>query len=276
MQQLSIRRGMLSELTLSNGRKVRPGDGIPEMTTRYVELLPHVSTGQAMKKCIKHFCDKMFIGSGPGTSRMDSRGVIKRETPPPIHLGHLRKATMCSFHSDFWAVCNPSIRNLKLLGDPQARRVLVSSRVAKDAGAAFQDMADEDDPDPELADEEYVGIEETPIEFTAYNLARQLDLDARALRAKNKAKSARSKGMTPGGVQECNLVRANDILGGLRFFFYTIRKSRAHKFPESRFSLATTFCTNSPKLAYVCMRGLQLKKDGKRLLIFGYFPATCL
>ncbi|OAQ95966.1 hypothetical protein LLEC1_01919 [Akanthomyces lecanii] len=276
MQQLSIRRGMLSELKLSNGETVRPGDGIPEMTVRYVELLGHTTTVQTMKQYITRLYDQMFSGPSPGTKRMDTRGVIRNETTPPINLGIVRKAALCGFHTDFWALCNPSIRNLKLLGDPQARRALVASRVARDAGAAFRDLRHEDDSDPELAGEEFEGIEETPLEFTGDDLADRLDLDAQALRAKSKAKLNKSKGMTPGGVQECNLVRANNVLGGLRFFFYTARRNRAHKFPTDRTSLASTFCTHSPKLAYTCLRGLQLKKTGKRLLIFGAYPATCL
>ncbi|KAJ6783709.1 hypothetical protein PWT90_09934 [Aphanocladium album] len=270
MQYFSIRRGMMSELVLSDGTVVRPGDGIPPMTIKTVELEGSPDTIKIMKKNIEYLCANLHGGGGPGVERMTNAGIIKKDSASSVNFGTLSKIALSGFHADFFGFISASSRNIKLLGNPQCRRALSLNDLATDAGA------EPGDEDRDCESDEHAGTKVTSAEVDDGTVAEELELDSEAVHAKVKTESGSATGITPGGVEECNLVRMNDVLGGLRFFFYLFRKSRAHIFPTTKIALAQTFCAHSPKLARTVQRALESKKEGKRLVLFSKYPATCL
>ncbi|KAF5575162.1 hypothetical protein FPANT_11454 [Fusarium pseudoanthophilum] len=72
--------------------------------------------------------------------------------------------------------------------------------------------------------------------------------------------------------------RSEDGVGGLRWYFREMQKARGRggpeKFPTDREDIPKTFCSRSAKLCWTINRVLELKEQGKRVLIFVNHPLT--
>lgn len=71
-----------------------------------------------------------------------------------------------------------------------------------------------------------------------------------------------------------NAALRHDRSGGLQWYFYHTRPDGSYIVPESRVGMMQYICFKSPKISYVMRKALELRKRGKRLLVYCSHPLT--
>lgn len=269
MKMISIRRTMTTPLSLPGGETVTPGGDIPPLSIFTVKVKPLAANVRVVNTHTTALMANMYM-LAPGQSQVGTKGLVQQSGGAMLNTGKLRTAQVTSFHPDLYWMTQPNARTAKLLKDPAAARQLQQRGKSVDFTAQLALTQNAEQLPPVEGDREIIGLDGTALGIDAENLAEDLEIPTEKIKAKTKGAAP-----TAGGVAEVNDYFTKDHTYGLRWLHMGFRKSSRETLPESRIAMATYFCHDSPKMAYILGKALEMQAKGERLLIYANYPITC-
>lgn len=130
MKLLCIRRGMLTRLELPDKSVVSPGDSLPVSASRVVTFRYALSNAkQVTSLCQRHFGD-LLSQSGEHGSEHIGHNIFQDAASQVLNGSVLRVLSLLTTNIGFYLLTQSNIRNVKLLGDTEAVKILAEQKLA--------------------------------------------------------------------------------------------------------------------------------------------------
>ncbi|KAH6610611.1 hypothetical protein Trco_000631 [Trichoderma cornu-damae] len=249
-EMLSVRRGMLTKMTLPDGRTTFMGEGIAGLSVETVELDLTPKVEAKLHEHISVLADKFMSPAGRGLPEMLPGGHLFG-APSVMHNGAVYRRL---------SLASTDVKNIKLT-TPSSRimRRVTEFREGASGGFLSQELT---------ANDQY---------RDGGNGSRISETDDSSLaqsRRRDQAKKSKSGSIPAAGAKEVNRVATYDTTGGLQFVFYNTRESQTLGFPVDRQNQVRYVAWESPKYSYAVLEALEAQAAGERLLIYTNHPLT--
>ncbi|KAK0759222.1 hypothetical protein N5P37_008104 [Trichoderma harzianum] len=259
LKLLSVRRGMLTMMTLPNGDVTFMGKGIAGFKTETVELEHSAEVKAKLAAHINILADKLMTPTEAGPSEVLAGGYVLERAGIIFNGAVYRRLSLASTDVNNIKLTTPSIRLLQRLSDLRQGTVgevpqrLSTTALFNTAGVA-QNLADDLE-----ARINTLGIDESGLP---------------EYQRRKKARNARSKPSLAAGREEVDQVALFDTTGGLQWNFYNTRESQKLGFPPDRVNQVRYVAWDSPKYIYTVLEALDAQTKGERLLVYTNNPLT--
>ncbi|QYT06075.1 hypothetical protein H0G86_012942 [Trichoderma simmonsii] len=259
LKLLSVRRGMLTRMTLPNDDVTFMGEGIAGLKTETVELELPADVKSKLAEHINILVDKLMSPIEAGPPEMLTGGYVLERPGMMLNGAIYRRLSLASTDVHNIELTIPSARLLQRLSDLRRGTVgevsqgMSTTRLLNTAGVA-QNRFD----DLELK-------------------INTMDIDESGLpeyQRRKEARKARSKPIVAAGCKEVDQVAHFDTTGGLQWYFYNTRVDKSLGFPPDRVNQVRYVAWDSPKYIYTVLEAWDAQAKGERLLVYTNNPLT--
>ncbi|KAL7907902.1 P-loop containing nucleoside triphosphate hydrolase protein [Trichoderma velutinum] len=257
LKLLSVRRGMLTQMTLPDGRVTFMGEGISGFNTETIEFEPSAQVKERLASFITILADKLMSPIGVGPPEMLTGGHLVEKAGIMLNSAVYRRLSLASTDVNNITLTTPSARLLQRLSDLRQGT----------AGEVPQVMP--------LA--HHFDRRETRQDEDSAKGVNTMDTDNSGLpeyQRRREARKARLKPIPAAGVKEVNQIAVFDTTGGLQWNFYNTRSDQKFGFPTDRVNQIRYVAWDSPKYMYTILEALDAQSKGERLLIYTNNPLT--
>ncbi|KAL6822556.1 P-loop containing nucleoside triphosphate hydrolase protein [Trichoderma camerunense] len=233
LKLLSVRRGMLTRMTLPNGDVTFMGKGIAGFKTETVELEHPAEVKAKLAAYINILADKLVTPTEAGPSEVLAGGYVLERAGIIFNGAVYRRLSLASTDVNNIKLTTPSIRLLQRLSDLRQGTVgEVPQRLSTTALFNTSGVAQNLDDDLE-ARINTLGIDESGLP---------------EYQRRKKAWNARSNPSLAAGHEEVDQVALFDTTGGLQWNFYNTRENQKLGFPPDRVNQVRYVAWDSPKM----------------------------
>ncbi|KAH6605463.1 hypothetical protein Trco_007170 [Trichoderma cornu-damae] len=268
---MSVRRGMLTEMKLPDGRTTFMGEGIAGLSTETVELEYPVELRARLRKHISGLVDKLLSPAEGGLPEVLAGGHVMDKASVMMNGAVYRRLSMASTDVHNIELTTPTTRLLRMLSDlrrgalgegpggAKATELLGRGKGRGPRARAEERAGGDDDDDDDDDEPSGMGVDDSGMP------------EARAREEKRKS---RSRPIPAAGTQEVNQIATFDNTGGLQWSFYNTRESERMGFPADCANQIRFSAWDSPKYKFALLEALDAKEKGERLLIYTNNPLT--
>ncbi|KAL6693655.1 P-loop containing nucleoside triphosphate hydrolase protein [Trichoderma pleuroticola] len=241
LKLLSVRRGMLTRMTLPNGDVTFMGKGIAGLKTETVELELPADVKPKLAAHINILVDKLMSPTEAGPSEMLTGGYVLERPGMMLNGAIYRRLSLASTDINNIKLTSPSARLLQRLSDLRRGTVgevpqgMSATRLLNTAGVAQNPFDDLD-----------LQINTTDIDESGRPEYQR----------RKEARKARSKPIVAAGHKEVDQVAHFDTTGGLQWNFYNTREDQSLGFLLHRVDQVRYVAWNSPKWTNTCKNGM--------------------
>ncbi|KAL5085555.1 hypothetical protein Trisim1_010169 [Trichoderma cf. simile WF8] len=259
LKLLSVRRGMLTRMTLPNDDVTFMGEGIAGLKTETVELELPADVKSKLAAHINILMDKLTSPIEAGPSEMLTGGYVLERPVMMLNGAIYRRLSLASI----------DVRNIKLT-TPSARLLQRLSDLRRGTdGDVPQGMST-----TQLLST--AGVAQNPFDDLGLKI-NTMDIDESGLpeyQRQKEARKARSKPIVAAGCKEIDQVAHFDTTGGLQWYFYNTRVDQSLSFPPDRVNQVRYVAWDSPKYIYTVLEAWDAQAKGERLLVYTNNPLT--
>ncbi|PNP56079.1 hypothetical protein THARTR1_03604 [Trichoderma harzianum] len=259
LKLLSVRRGMLTRMTLPNGDVTFMGKGIAGLKTETVELELPADVKPKLAAHINIMVDKLMSPTEAGPSEMLTGGYVLERPGLMLNGAIYRRLSLASTDINNIKLTSPSARLLQRLSD--LRRGTVGEVPQEMSATRLLNTA---------------GVAQNPFDDLDLQI-NTMDIDESGrpeYQRRREARKARSKPIVAAGRKEVDQVAHFDTTGGLQWNFYNTREDQSLGFPPHRVDQVRYVAWNSPKYIYTVLEALDAQAKGERLLVYTNNPLT--
>lgn len=245
LDQVQIKRTMMTEMTLPDGRVESPGSNLPRCTLRVVELGVDPARRGEVDKVIEELSHRVFTGpDGKVLPDITNTGVIIPDAAKN-NANVLRRLSLSSTDIRYDFLTRPTARLLRSIRDPEAmQQAALKLRLVKPKARGRGGAA---------------GTKKTSGQAK-----------------KSAAQAAKTKVAPTGGVAEVNRVYGIDRDLGCSWFFLSTRPNPSFPVPTDRLSMLQYVTYYSPKISYGLRRVILNSRAGRRTLVYAANPLTVM
>lgn len=245
LDQVQIKRTMLTEMRLPDGRVESPGSNLPRCSLRVVELGIDPAKRAEVDKVVEELSHRVFTGpDGKILPDISNTGIIIPDSAKN-NANVLRRLALSSTDIRYDFLTRPTARLLRSMRDPEAMQqaALKLKLVREKTARAGRKTA-----------------------------ARKTSGQAK----KSSAQAAKTKVSPTGGVAEVNRVYGVDRDLGCSWFFLSTRPNPSFPVPTDRLSMLQYVSYYSPKISYGLRRVIVNSRAGRRTLVYAANPLTVM